>query len=154
MQPNPRRLDALLPWGITLLRVVVGVVFVMHGQQKLFAFGVGGVSQMLASLGVPAPQLAAIVVSLVETIGGLALIVGVFTRAASFLLAIDVLVALLLVHRPNGFFVGNNGIELVLTLAAASLALVLTGPGALALGTLPPMKRVAAQPPALVPDRS
>jgi putative oxidoreductase len=119
--------------GIMFLRVVTGIVFIMQGQQKLFEFGVGGVNQMFASMGIPAPRLAAIVVSLVETIGGLALIVGVFMRVTALLVAGDMLVALLLVHRPKGFFVGSNGLELVLTVAAASLALVLAGPGALAL---------------------
>ena len=66
-----------LALGIALLRIVVGIVFVMHGQQKLFEMGVGGVGGFFASLGVPAPQLAAVVVSLLETVGGVALILGV-----------------------------------------------------------------------------
>ena len=86
---------------------MVGIVFVMHGQQKLFEMGVGGVSGFFASLGVPAPQVAAVVVSLLETIGGVALILGVLTRLFGLLLTGDMLVALLLVHRPNGFFVGT-----------------------------------------------
>jgi putative oxidoreductase len=125
--------QSVWPWGIALLRIVVGIIFVMHGQQKLFEMGVGGVAGFFASLGVPAPQLAAIVVSLLETVGGVALIFGVLTRLFGLLLTGDVLVAMLLVHRPNGFFVGNGGVELVLLLAAAALALALTGPGAMAL---------------------
>ena len=130
-----------MPWGITLLRVVVGCAFFMHGQQKLFQMGVGGVGGFFASLGIPAPELAAVVVSIVETVGGLALILGVLTRLVGVLLAADMLVAMLVVHRPNGFYAGDGGIELVLVLGAAALALAITGPGALAVDTLLPVRR-------------
>ena len=136
MKINARIGQSVWPWGIALLRIVVGIVFVMHGQQKLFEMGVGGVSGFFASLGVPAPQLTAVVVSLLETVGGVALILGVLTRLFGLLLTGDMLVALLLVHRPNGFFAGDGGVELVLLLGTAALALALTGPGALALDNL------------------
>ena len=141
MGTNQQTLDRALPWGIALLRVVVGLTFFMHGQQKLFQMGVGGVGGFFASLGIPAPELAAVAVSLVETVGGLALILGVLTRLAGVLLAADMLVAMLLVHRPNGFFAGDGGVELVLVLGAAALALALTGPGALAGTALLPVGR-------------
>ena len=141
MTANVRTGQAIWPWGIALLRIVVGIVFVMHGQQKLFEMGVGGVGGFFASLGVPAPQLAAVVVSVLETVGGLALILGVLTRLFGLLLTGDMLVALLLVHRPNGFFAGDGGVELVLLLGTAALALALTGPGALALDNLLPFER-------------
>ena len=131
MKTNAWMGQLVWPWGIALLRIVVGIVFVMHGQQRLFEMGVGGVGGFFASLGVPAPQLAAVVVSLLETVGGIALILGILTRLFGLLLTGDMLVALLLVHRHNGFFAGNGGVELVLLLAAAALAL--TGPGAMAL---------------------
>jgi putative oxidoreductase len=141
MKANVRTGQAVWPWGIALLRIVVGIVFVMHGQQKLFEMGVGGVGGFFASLGVPAPQLAAVVVSVLETVGGIALILGVLTRLFGLLLTGDMLVALMLVHRPNGFFAGDGGVELVLLLGAAALALALTGPGALALDNLLPFER-------------
>lgn len=129
------------PWGIALLRVVTGIIFLMHGQQKLFEFGIGGVTGMMTGLGVPAPGLMAIVVTLVELVGGLALILGAFTRIAAVLVAIDVLVAFFLVHLPNGFFATTGGVELVLLLATAGVTLLLTGPGALALDSVLPMER-------------
>ena len=130
-----------MPWGIALLRVVVGFAFFMHGQQKLFQMGVGGIGGFFASLGIPAPELAAVVVSIVETVGGLALILGVLTRLVGVLLAADMLVAMLVVHRPNGFYAGDGGVELVLVLGAAALALAITGPGALAVDSLLPFGR-------------
>src|SRR4051794_38520229 len=138
MSKHQQTLDQALPWGIALLRIVVGVAFFMHGLQKLFMMGIPGVTGFFTSLGIPAPEVAAVVVSLVETVGGLALILGVATRLAGILLAADMLVALLVVHRPHGFFVADGGGELVLVLGAAALALVLTGPGALALDSLLP----------------
>ncbi len=148
--------DRTLPWGITLLRVVVGLTFFMHGQQKLFEMGIDGVGGFFASLGIPAPELAAIVVSLVETIGGLALIIGALTRIAGVLLAADMVVAMLVVHWPNGFFAGDGGIELVLVLGAAALALAMTGPGALAVDRFLPFERGAQSdnPAEPVPTRS
>lgn len=151
----PRGDNRLWPWGVLLLRVVVGIAFFMHGWQKLFQMGPGGVAGFFGSLGVPAPGFFAIVVSLVETLGGLALILGVLTRLAGILLAIDMLTALMLVHRPNGFFVSpDGGIELVLVLGAAALALALTGPGALALDHLLPLeRRLSGRDARLAPSR-
>jgi putative oxidoreductase len=129
------------PWGIALLRVVTGIIFLMHGQQKFFEFGMGGVTGMMTGLGVPAPGLMAIIVSLVELVGGIALILGAFTRIAGLLVAVDVLVAFFLVHLPNGFFASNGGVELVLLLATAGVTLALTGPGAMALDSMLPVER-------------
>ena len=119
-------------WGLTILRVIVGVIFVMHGGQKLFVFGLQQVSGSFAGLGIPLPMLSAVVVSLVEFLGGVALIVGLGTRWAALLIAIDMAVAILKVHLPHGFF-GPAGFEYPLTLMAANIALLLNGPGALAL---------------------
>jgi putative oxidoreductase len=141
MRKNQQMLDQALPWGIALLRTVVGVAFFMHGLQKLFQMGIPGVTGFFTSLGIPAPGVAAVVVSLIETFGGLVLILGLLTRLAGILLAADMLVALLVVHRPHGFFAGDGGFELVLVLGAAALALAITGPGALALDSLLPGSR-------------
>ena len=117
------------PWGLTVLRVVVGAVFLIHGCQKLFVFGFHGVAGFLASLGVPAPGVAAIVLTLVEFVGGALLILGLFTRWAALLLAIDMVLAILLAHLKKGFF-NPQGFEYPLTLLAANIAIALAGPGA------------------------
>ena len=144
-------LNITAAWGIALLRVVTGIIFLMHGQQKLFEFGIGGVSGMMTGLGVPAPGFMAIVVTLVELVGGIALIFGAFTRIAALLVAIDVLVAFFLVHLPNGFFATNGGVELVLMLATVGVTLILTGPGAMALDSVLPVVR-RLQPTKLSPS--
>lgn len=119
--------DNVQGMGLTILRVVIGIAFFVHGLQKLFPMGLGGVSGMMEGFGIPAPGLAAVIVTLVELLGGLALLLGLFTRFAAVLLSLDMLVATLVVHLPNGFYVQNGGYEFPLVLLAASLALAITG---------------------------
>ena len=119
-------------WGLLVLRIAVGVVFAVHGAQKLWLFGIDGTAGFLGSLGVPLPQIAAIVVILVELVGGLALLVGLGTRYVAALLAVNMVVALVTVHLANGFFVDGGGVEFVLVLLAAALFFALNGGGRLA----------------------
>jgi len=116
--------------GLTVLRVVVGIVFVVHGYQKLFKFGFHGVAGMFGHMGIPLPAFFAVVVTLVEFVGGILLIAGIAVRISSALLAIDMMVALFKVHLPHGFF-SPNGVELPLTLLAALICLMLAGGGSL-----------------------
>jgi len=76
-------------WGITVMRVVVGIVFLLHGGQKFFVWGFGGVAAFMGQIGIPAPMLAAVVVTLVEFLGGLALLLGLFTRWVAIPLAVN-----------------------------------------------------------------
>jgi putative oxidoreductase len=126
--------SGLRSWGLTLLRLVVGVIFVMHGWQKL-AWGFDNVAnQVLVPAGIPSPKLAAVLLTIVELSGGIALILGVLTRYFAALLAIDMLVALIAVHIKGGFFV-PKGVEFPLLLLVANLNLILAGAGALSLST-------------------
>ncbi|GAB4217179.1 MAG: DoxX family protein [Roseiflexaceae bacterium] len=134
--------------GITVLRIIVGIVFAAHGWQKL-GNGVEGTAGFFGSLGVPLPAVAAVVVIALELLGGIALILGLGTRYVAPLLAFTMLVAMLLVHLPNGFFAQQGGVEFVLTLFGASVALALTGSGAYALDDLV-FRRGRAQEPAAV----
>lgn len=115
-------------WGPTILRVVVGLTFFLHGWQKMQG-GIDGVAGFLATLGIPAAGFFAYVVTYVEFLGGIALILGLFTHWAAKLLAIDMLVALFTVHIGNGFFVSEGGVELVLILLGALIAIMASGPG-------------------------
>jgi putative oxidoreductase len=123
-----RYMDGLRGWGLTVLRVVVGIVFWMHGSQKLFQTGLAGVSRGFAGMGIPLPQVSSVVVTLVEFLAGLALVIGFATRGAATLLAIDMAVAVYAVHYKNGFF-APRGYEYPLTLLAANLCLAIAGPG-------------------------
>ena len=116
-------------WGVVPVRLVVGLVFLVHGAQKLFAFGPGGTAAFLGQLGIPFPSVTATALIAVEFLGGLALLIGLFTRWVAAMLAIDMLVAILTVHAKGGFFV-PDGVEFVLTLFGANMSLVLLGSGA------------------------
>jgi putative oxidoreductase len=123
-------------WGLAVLRIIAGLVFFMHGWQKVTMFGLEGFTGFLTQLGVPAAGLAAVVVIAVELLGGLAMMLGLGTRWVAIPLAVDMLVAMLLVHLPNGFFVSEGGYELVLLLFGAAVTLFLSGSGAFALDNL------------------
>ncbi len=111
-----------------VLRVVTGVIFAMHGYQKLMG-GLPGVTGFVASLGFPMPELFAVLLIAVELVGGIMLILGLLTRFAAKLSAIVAVIALVLVHLPNGFFMATGGYEFILLLLAASVSLMLTGGG-------------------------
>lgn len=122
-------------WGITILRIAVGIVFLKHGAQKLFDYHFSGVAGLFASIHIPLPAVAAVVVTLVEFVGGIALVLGIGTRVAAALIAIDMAVAILAVHLKNGFFM-PSGYEFAFTLLAANICLLLAGGGAASLDGL------------------
>jgi putative oxidoreductase len=119
--------DLMRSWGITLLRVTVGVVFVAHGGQKFF-MGFQQVAEFLAGAGIPQATGAAILLTAVEFFGGLAMILGILTRYIAIMLAFDMSVAIITVHWHNGFFM-PNGIEYPMVLLVANLTLILAGGG-------------------------
>lgn len=131
--------------ALMVLRLVVGAVFIAHGAQKLFVFGVPGISSGFAQQGIPFAHIVAPLVSVVEFFGGLALVFGALTRFAALALTIDMFGALLFVHLKSGFFL-PNGFEFVLTLAAVTATLVLMGAGAYSIDALISRRHVIATP--------
>ncbi|WP_427116599.1 DoxX family protein [Pseudarthrobacter scleromae] len=115
--------------AITTLRIVLGFLFAAHGWQKFNEWTIAGTQASFVKMGVPAAEIAAPAVAVLELAGGIALILGILTRVVAALLALNMLGALFLVHAPAGVFAANGGYELVLLLAAGAFALALTGAG-------------------------
>lgn len=119
-------------WGIVPLRLVVGLVFVMHGGMKLFGMGPAGTTDAMTHMGIPLPALAGWVAIILECVGGLAIIAGAWARWPALLLALEMLVVILVVKLHGGFF-APAGIELELTLLAGALTIAALGTGAASL---------------------
>jgi putative oxidoreductase len=122
-------------WGLTVLRVIVGIIFLKHGWMKAFTFGLQGTTGFFTGAHIPLPMISAFVVTWVELLGGLALILGALTMPAAALIAIDMVGAIGFVHLKNGFFL-PTGYEFALSMLAASVCLALTGPGAAAVDNM------------------
>lgn len=126
--------DSALP---TLLRVSLGGVILAHGLQKVFGwfngYGIHGTMQFFASVGIPAPLGALVIVS--DFLGSLALVLGLATRLSAFGAFAVMLGAILLVHVPNGFFMNwggaphGEGYEFHLLALAMAASLMLSGGG-------------------------
>ncbi len=121
--------DNFSGWAPLVLRVALGLVFLMHGYQKVTTMGIQGVSGFLGSLGFPLPTLFAYILAYGELIGGALLIVGLLTHWVAKYDIIVATVALLTVHISKGFFVSDGGYEFILLILAASVSVLITGPG-------------------------
>jgi putative oxidoreductase len=135
--------EKLAQWAPLVLRIVAGVIFVVHGYQKLSG-GVAGVGGFFASVGILAPLFFAYIVTYVEFLGGIALILGFLTHLAATLLAINMIVAMFVVHLPKGFSVAQGGYEFVLLLLAVLITIGFAGPGSCALDGR--LRRKASKP--------
>lgn len=134
------------PYGLLLLRAGLGVMWISHALMKFFAFGVSGFAGYLESKGMPGFLAGPVI--LVEFVGGLLILSGVYARQVSVLM-IPVMIGAMSVHIPNGwvFSAPGGGWEYPAFLILASLVVGLAGEGALALRAaplLPGLKPAAA----------
>jgi len=127
-------------YGITVLRILVGIIFMAHGSQKLFGmfggYGLEGTGQYMASLGLNPGYLMALLSGSAEFFGGLALFLGLLVRPAAVVLIVMLVVAILSVHIHNGLFMANNGYEFGLALLGAAIAVLFEGAGRVSLDRL------------------
>ncbi|WP_017811428.1 DoxX family protein [Paenibacillus shenyangensis] len=130
----------MLSMGLLLIRVVIGVIFAAHGAQKLFGwfggFGPKGTGGWMESLGIKPGVAAAVAAGLVELLGGLAFAAGLFTPIAAVLLSLTMIMAIVKVHAPNGFWNTAGGYEFNLILIVVLIGIALTGAGNYSLDAL------------------
>jgi len=117
-------------WSMLMLRIVLGVIFLAHGLQKISGFE--GTVKFFSAVGLPA--LLAYVVTFIETVGGAFLILGLFTRIAAAAISLLLLGTIFTLLQLGKGFIG--GYEFNLSLLSASVALFLSGSNLFALGNL------------------
>ena len=126
--------------GLLVLRLVLGVIFIGHGAQKLFgSFGgprISGFAKVLEQLGIKLAKPMAILAGLAEFVGGILVTLGFLTPLAALALVVVMIVAVLTVHLKNGFFVTNGGYEFNLALVGIALTLLIVGAGVYSLDSL------------------
>lgn len=123
----------MLSMGLLIIRLVVGLAFAGHGAQKLFGwfggYGPKGTGGWMDSIGIKPGVAAAVVVGLIEFVGGLFFAAGFLTVLAAVLLALTMVGAIARVHGRNGFWNTAGGYELNLILIAVLVGLALAGAG-------------------------
>ena len=127
-------------YGLTVVRLFVGIIFAAHGAQKLFGlfggYGLEGTGQWMESIGLAPGYLMALLSGSAEFFGGLALVVGLLARPAALALTVTLIVAIVSVHIGNGLFMSNNGYEFALALLAGTVAVMIEGAGRFSLDRL------------------
>ena len=120
--------------ALFVLRLVLGGVFIAHGAQKLFGWfggpGLQGTAGFFDQTGIKPGSVMALLAGLAEFGGGLLVLLGLLTPLGALAIIVVMIVAILRVHLPNGFFNTNGGYEFNLTLIGIAVALILAGSGA------------------------
>lgn len=124
--------------GLLLLRVVLAVIFIRHGWGDVFDVGVSENVENYRGVDIPLPELSAPYTAYMQLLGGALLIPGLFSRLVSAGLVVVMSGALIWVHAGDQIPTGpdGSGSGFAMIMGAASLALVLTGPGRLSLDHL------------------
>ena len=128
-----RYLDRLQPLGLLVLRLVLGIIMIAHGYTKLTPAGFHQHANFVGHLGMP--WWFAFFSTAAEDLGGLLLILGLFTRFAAIAICAELIVIILKVHWKNGLL-PEHGYQFPLALAAIAFSLIFLGAGAISLDAL------------------
>ena len=124
--------EALSPLAESMVRVAAGLALLPHGMQKLFGLfgggGIAGTAQFLESVGYAPGWLWALLIALVEVVGGLCLALGFLTRPAAAAIFVFLTTAVSF-HWPNGYFWPNGGFEYPLLWPIVALSFAIRGGG-------------------------
>ncbi|WP_404354804.1 DoxX family protein [Cytobacillus firmus] len=127
----------MMDLGLLIIRLVIGVLFIGHGAQKLFGWfgghGLKGTGGWFDSIGMKPGVMMALFAGLTEFIGGLLFALGFLTPLAALMIAGTMIMAIVKVHGPNGLWATSNGYEYNLTLLSVAIGIALIGPGRYAL---------------------
>ena len=126
-------LDRWAPQVLSILRIMVALLFLQHGLSKLFGF----------PQPMPAPAIFTMIwfAGVIELVGGVLVTLGLFTRAAAFIMSGEMAVGYLLFHAPRSFFPALNGGDPAILYCFVFLYLVFAGPGPWSLDALWQRKR-------------
>jgi len=126
-------------WGLVIVRMLVGAMFIAHGSPKMLAAfqnpGIPGFAASLHRIGANPGLFWAWAVTLVEFFGGVCLFLGVFTRVAAVLIGVEMIVAGIKVNSTRGFYWTRGGWEVPLVFTVLCAVLALTTPGRRPAGT-------------------
>ena len=118
-------------YGATVLRIVLGIVYIMHAYLAAFVFGPKGMVAYQTAKGIPFPELATWYLIVAHGLGGICLVLGVLVRWAALVNIPVMAAALFFVHLTQGFFMGKDGgYEYALLVLGATIAQTLLGAGA------------------------
>ena len=131
-------LQSLQPYALSVMRIVVGLTFSLHGFQKILGV-FGGLGGSGATATFPALIWFA---GALELFGGILIMLGLFTVPVAFLLSGQMAVAYFMAHFPKGFWPLKNGGELAVLYCFVFLYLFASGPGPLSLDSIIRKKRV------------
>jgi putative oxidoreductase len=127
----------MLNIGLLLIRLVIGVLFIGHGAQKLFGwfggYGLKGTGGWFESIGMKPGVTMALMAGLTELVGGVLFALGLVTPLGGILIAATMVIAIAKVHGANGLWSTSNGYEYNLVLLAVTIGIALVGPGQYAL---------------------
>jgi putative oxidoreductase len=127
----------MLNIGLLLIRLVIGVLFIGHGAQKLFGwfggYGLKGTGGWFESIGMKPGVTVALMAGLTELVGGVLFALGLVTPLGGILIAATMVIAIAKVHGANGLWSTSNGYEYNLVLLAVTIGIALVGPGQYAL---------------------
>lgn len=118
--------DTWTAWSprlLAILRIITALLFIEHGTSKLFGFPPFpyGEVQLFSIYGLAA---------VIEFVGGILVLIGLFTRPVAFILSGEMAIAYFMEHAPQGFFPANNGGEAAILFCFVFLYLSAAGPGA------------------------
>lgn len=135
------RVDAA--WGLTLMRVMMGVILVVSGTQK-WAAGIGGTVNFFGSIGIPFPQVMAPLIATGEVLGGLLLVAGIVSRPVAVWFVCEFLVTTFVAKLPRA---GWDGARIDMLMLVGAIAIAICGAGALSLDAAGRRGRIARPAP-------